>query len=428
MKMKKILMFAAATMLLASCGGGGGRPSFGDNEFPVVTVGAQSTTMQTTYPAVIKGVQDVEIHPKVQGFITQVNVKEGQTVGAGQVLFVLDNVTYQAQVRQAQASVNTAEAACNTAKLSFENSQKLHENGVIGDFELQSATNQYEQAKASLSLAQASLASAKEMLSYCFVKSPAAGVVGSLPYKVGTLVSANNTLTTVSNISSMEVYFSMTEKDVLEMGKNAGGLSGAIKDMPAVQLKLADGTLYGLEGTVTKMSGVIDAATGSVQMIAVFQNPEKLLKSGGSGTIVIPHSNNDAIIIPQSCVSEVQDKLFVYLLDKDNKVKYTEIKVDPQTDGNNYVVTDGLKTGDKFVTNGITKLSDGMEIVPITTEKYQQKIDDQAKAMSAGDVLGAMNAADGVKTLVIAILVGIVVVVVIFLMGMWFGSWRARRK
>ena len=105
------MMFAAATMLLASCGGGGGRPTFGDNEFPVVTVGTSSTTMHSTYPATIKGVQDVEIHPKVQGFITQINVKEGQTVSAGQVLFVLDNVTYQAQVRQAQASVNTAKAA-----------------------------------------------------------------------------------------------------------------------------------------------------------------------------------------------------------------------------------------------------------------------------------------------------------------------------
>ena len=391
MRKNKILMFAAAAMLLASCGGGGGRPSFGDNEFPVATVGTSSTTMQSTYPATIKGVQDVEIHPKVQGFITQINVKEGQTVGVGQVLFVLDNVTYQAQVRQAQASVNTATAACNTAKLSYENSQKLHENGVIGDFELQSSKNQYEQAQAGLSQAQASLASAKEMLSYCYVKSPAAGVVGSLPFKVGTLVSASNTLTSVSNISSMEVYFSMTEKDVLEMGKNAGGLTGAIKDMPAVQLKLADGSTYGLEGTVTKMSGVIDPTTGSVQMIAVFQNPEKLLKSGGSGTIVIPHSNNNAIIIPQSCVSEVQDKHFVYILDKDNKVKYSEIKVDPQNDGNNYIVTEGLKTGDKFVTNGITKLTDGMEIVPITPERYQEKINEQAKAMSAGDIVGAMK-------------------------------------
>ena len=391
MKKNKILMFAAATMLLASCGGGGGRPSFGDNEFPVVTVGTASTTMQSTYPATIKGVQDVEIHPKVQGFITQINVREGQTVSAGQVLFVLDNVTYQAQVRQAQASVNTATASCNTAKLNFENSQKLHENGVIGDFELQSATNQYESAKAALAQAQAALSSAKEMLSFCYVKSPASGVVGSLPFKVGTLVSANNTLTTVSNISSMEIYFSMTEKDVLAMGKNAGGLNGAIQDMPAVQLKLADGTIYGQEGKVTKMSGVIDAATGSVQMIAVFQNPDKLLKSGGSGTIVIPHSNNDAIIIPQSCVSEVQDKHFVYLVGSDNKVKYTEIKVDPQNDGNNYIVTEGLKAGDKYVTNGITKLTDGMEIVPITPERYQQKIQEQNKAMSAGEIVGAMK-------------------------------------
>ena len=425
---KKILMFAAGAVLMASCGGGGGRPTFGDNEYPVVTVGTSSTQMQTTYPATIKGVQDVQICPKVQGFITQINVKEGQTVGAGQVLFVLDNATYQAQVRQSQASVNTAQAACNTAQLSYENAKKLFENKVIGDFELQSAANSYESAKASLSLAQAGLASAKEMLSFCYVKSPAAGVVGTLPFKKGALVNTASVLTTVSNNSSMEVYFSLTEKDALAMSQVEGGQKAAMGAMPNVQLQLADGTIYAHEGKVTKMSGVIDPATGSIQVIALFPNPEKILKSGGSGSIIIPKSNSDAIVIPQACVSEVQNKKFVYTLGKDNKVKYTEIKVDPQTDGNNYVVTDGLKTGDKFVTNGITKLSDGMEIVPITTEKYQQKIDDQAKAMSAGDVLGAMNAADGVKTLVIAILVGIVVIVVIFLIGMWFGSWRAKRK
>ena len=389
--MKKVLMFAAASMLLASCGGGGGRPTFGDNEYPVVTVGTSSTTMQSTYPAIIKGVQDVEIHPKVQGFITQINVKEGQTVSAGQVLFVLDNATYQAQVRQAQAQVNTATASLNTAKLTYDNSQKLFESGVIGDYELQSSKNSYESAVAGLAAAQANLASAKEMLSFCYVKSPAAGVVGSLPLKVGTLVSASNTLTTVSNISSMEVYFSMTEKDMLTMGKTAGGMNGAIESMPAVKLKLADGTEYGQEGHVTKMSGVIDAATGSVQIIAVFPNPEKMLKSGGSGAIIIPKSSSDAIIIPPGCVSEVQNKKFIYILGKDNKVKYSEIKVDPQNDGNNYVVTEGLKPGDKYVTNGITKLSDGMEIVPITPERYKQKIDEQAKAMSAGDIVGAMK-------------------------------------
>ncbi len=387
MEKSKILMFAASALLLVSCGGGGGRPTFGDNEFPVVTVGTSSASSQATYPASIKGVQDVQISPKIGGFITRINVKEGQTVGAGQVLFEIDNATYQAQVRQAQASVNTAQAACNTAKLSYENSQKLFENKVIGDFELKSATNQYEQAKAGLAQAQAALASAKEQLSFCFVKSPASGVVGTLPFKVGALVGAQNVLTTVSNNSSMEVYFSMTEKDALAMSKSGDGLS----QLPAVQLQLADGTIYGHEGKVTKMSGVIDQATGTVQLIAVFPNAEKLLKSGGSGAIVIPHDNNSAIVIPQSCVLEVQDKKFVYTLGKDNKVAYTEIKVAPQNDGNNYVVTEGLKVGDKYVSNGITKLSDGMVIVPITQERYNQKIKEQVKEMSAGDIVGAMK-------------------------------------
>ena len=387
MKKNRFLMFAAAAVMFASCGGGGGRPTFGDNEYPVTTVGTSSTQMQTTYPATIKGVQDVQISPKVQGFITQINVKEGQTVGAGQVLFVLDNATYQAQVRQMQAAVNTAQAACNTAKLNYENSQKLYENKVIGDFELQSATNSYESAKASLAQAQAGLASAKETLSFCYVKSPAAGVVGTLPFKVGALVNTASVLTTVSNNSTMEVYFSMTEKDALEMSKSGDGL----QTLPAVQLRLADGTMYGHEGKVTKMSGVIDQTTGTVQMIAVFSNPEKLLKSGGSGAIVIPHDNASAIVIPQSCVSEVQNKKFVYTVGKDNKVKYTEIQVAPQNDGLNYVVTDGLKVGDKYVTNGITKLTDGMEIVQITPERYQQKIQEQAKAMSAGDIVNAMK-------------------------------------
>lgn len=391
MKMNKTFLIAAATVLLASCGGGGGRPNFGDNEYPVVTVGTSSAAMQSTYPATIKGVQDVQISPKVSGFITQINVKEGQRVSAGQVLFVIDNVTYQAQVRQAQASVNTAAAQCNTARLSYENSKKLFDNKVIGDFELASATNQYESAKAALAQAQAALASAKEALSFCYVKSPATGFVGTLPYKVGTLVSAQNVLTTVSNNSSMEVYFSLTEKDALTMSKATGSQDALVSALPAVKLQLADGTVYEQEGKVTKMSGVIDAATGSVQLIALFPNPNHLLKSGGSGAIIIPRTHSSAILIPQSCVAEVQNKMFVYVLGKDNKVKYTEITVDPQNDGNTYIVTSGLKTGDKYVTNGITKLSDGMEIVPITPEKYQQKIADQARAMTAGDIVGAMK-------------------------------------
>ncbi len=396
MKNVKFLMVATVALLLASCGGGkrGGMPNFGDNEYPVVTVQSQSTSMQTTYPATIKGVQDVEIRPKVAGFITRVCVKEGQTVGAGQLLFVIDNETFQAAVRQAQAAVNTATAQCNTAKLTMDNNQKLFEQNVIGQYELESAKNSYASAQAQLAQARAALASAKENLSFCYVKSPSAGVVGSLPYKVGAMVSSGSTpaLTTVSNNSSMEVYFSMTEKDMLELTKTAGSAAAAIAQMPPVELQLADGTIYGHEGHVTKASGVIDAATGSVQLIANFPNTERLLKSGGSGSIVMKKANNSAIMIPQSVVSEVQNKKFVYVVGKDNKVKYTEITVDPQTDGVNYIVRSGLNNGDKYVTNGITKLTDGMEIKPITPERYQQKIDEAAKKGTDGTAKGFIDA------------------------------------
>ena len=386
-----MMLVAAVATVLVSCGGGGGRPTFGDNEYPVDTVTVQNASLQSTYPATINGVQDVEIRPKVSGFLTQINVTEGQAVSAGQVLFVIDNETYQAQVRQAQAAVNTAQSAVNTAKLTFDNTKQLHASKVVGDYELQTAENTFLSAQAQLAQAQAALASAKEALSFCYVKSPAKGVVGTLPLKKGALVSASNVLTHVSDISTMDVYFSMTEKDMLTMSQDEGGLNGAVGAFPAVKLQLADGTVYGYEGKVSSISGVIDRATGSVQLKAQFPNPDKLLKSGGSGTIIIPRTADASIVIPQNVVMEVQNKKFVYLLKDSNKVSYTEITVDPQNDGNHYIVTSGLKVGDKYVTNGITKLSDQMVIVPITPQRYQEKIQEQAKAMSASDIVNAMK-------------------------------------
>lgn len=393
MKQKKWLILAVCSALLAACGGKNDI-KMGDNEYPVMTVGTQGSETQTTYPASIKGVQDVEIRPKVSGFITKLCVQEGQVVKAGQLLFVIDNTTYQAQVRQAQAALNSAKVQLNTTKLTFDNSKKLHERNVIGSYELQTAENNYENARAAVAQAQASLASAKDMLGFCFVKSPANGIVGSLPYKVGALVSAQSVepLTTVSNASSVEVYFSVTEKDVLDMSKRAGGTHAAIEDFPEVKLKLADGTLYQHPGKVVKMSGVINQATGAVSLIARFPNPEHLLKSGASGTIIVPRMSNNSLVIPQSATTEIQDKVFVYKVGPKNQVRYTEITVDPQNDGNNYVVTGGLKAGDKIVTRGLTTLKDSLEIVPLTEEQYLKKVSDAAKmGKNQSSVDGFMN-------------------------------------
>ena len=374
MKKNRFLLLAAVAVLFASCGGQKGK--MGDNEYAVRTIETQSTELQTSYPATIRGVQDVEIRPKISGFITKLCVKEGQVVRKGQLLFEIDNVTYQAAVRQAKAAVNSAKAQLNTSKLTYENNQKLFANNVIGTYELQSSKSAYANAQAALAQAQANYVSAKQNLDFCYVTSPADGVVGDLPYRVGALVSSSSTqpLTTISNISTMQVYFSMTEKDLLDMTKEKGGLHAAISEYPPVKLQLADGTTYGHQGKVAAVSGVIDQSTGSVSMRADFPNPEQLLKSGGSGYIVVTHVASNAIVIPQDAVAQVQDRYFVYVLGKDNKVKYTNVTVNPDNDGKNYIIESGLKTGDRIVVQGITTLKDGMQITPITEAQYKEKL------------------------------------------------------
>lgn len=430
----KFLLFAAlAVAVLTSCGGGGKHQLPTNNEYPVITIGAANAQMKTTYPATIKGIQDVEVRPKVSGFITKLYVHEGEAVKAGQVLFVVDNAIYQSAVRQAEAAVASAQSGVNraqasvvqaaaalnsalaqaaTAQLTYNNSKQLYANKVIGDYEMQAAKNGYEtaqaavnqarsgiqaansgvkQAQAGVKQAQAGLASAKENLSFCYVKSPANGYVGSLPYKEGALVSPSSPMpiTTISNISTMEVYFSMTESDILTLSRNNRTLGNALNTFPSVSLLLADGSVYNHVGKIVKTSGMIDAATGTVSVIARFPNPESLLKSGGSGQVVIAKNNNNALVIPQDATVQVQDKIFVYKVDSNNKVHYTEIKVNAQNDGINYIVTSGLKLGEKIVSKGLASLQDGMEIKALTPAQYKEAL---KKAASLG---ANQSSADG---------------------------------
>lgn len=391
MKIKNYLFVALAALGLASCGSKGGNSlaNMGNDHYPVVTVGESTADMQTTFPATIKGIQDVTVSPKVSGFLTSVLVHEGQRVSAGQVLFTIDSETYRAAVRSAQAAVNTAKAAANTAKTTYDNNQKLFDQKIIGQYELSTSKNSYEQALAQVAQAEASLASAKEQLAWCSVTSPASGVVGSLPYKKGALVSASSQLTTVSDVSTVEVFFSLNEAQMLAIQKQYGSVAGAINSFPQLKLQLADGTVYNHPGKLVKMSGVIDATTGSYSLIAHFANPDGLLKSGGAGTIIVPRIDNNAIIIPQNATAQVQDKIFIYKLDKDNKVHYTAVEVNPQNDGVNYVVTKGLNVGDRYVVKGITKLTDGQKITPITEAQYEQEV---KKAEQLGSAQG--NAKD----------------------------------
>ncbi len=393
MKIKSLLFAATIAASLVSCGSGSGGSLAADNDFAVMTIAGTDAETQTSYPATIKGVQDVEIRPMVSGFLTSVKVKEGQSVSRGQVLFTIDNTTYTAAVRQCEAAVGTAKSALATAKLTYENNKKLFDKNVIGSYELESAKNSMESAEAQVAQAQANLASAKQNLAYCTVTSPANGVVGDLPYKVGALVSSSQAtaLTTVSDINTMQVYFSMTEKQLISLTKNSGGTQAALSSFPTVKLQLADGTIYNHPGKVSAISGVVDQSTGSVSVRVDFANPEHLLKSGASGSILIPNVSTGAIIIPMEAVSDVQNKHFVYVVDKDNKVNYTEVKVADTNDGKNYTITDGVKVGDRIVAKGISSLTEGQQINPLSLAEYEAKLKKVADMAKDQDDLDALK-------------------------------------
>lgn len=381
--MRNSIALALAILALAGCSKKSNTSSSDTPEYVVETVSTSSSEQSTSYPATIKGKQDIEIRPKVSGFITKLCVDEGSTVKQGQPLFIIDRVQYEAQVKSAKAAIAVAKAALNTQKLTVENKKELHKRQIISDFDLQTALDNLASCEAQLTQAKANFTNALEQLSYCTVVSPSNGVVGEIPYRVGSLVSSASTtpLTTVSNIAEMYVYFSMTEKQLLEMTRNSGNIKSAIAQMPPVKLKLTDGTIYDYNGKVETVSGVIDQNTGSVSMRATFPNPKHELRSGGTGSILLPKVYSASIVIPQAATYEIQDKKFVYVVGKDNKVSQREIEVADENDGTNYIVNSGLASGERIVKEGVSTLKNDMLIKPITaaqaSKNFQKALKDE---------------------------------------------------
>ena len=378
----RIVLFAFCVALLSSCGNKGN----GTGQVPEYAVQElQKTTanLTTAYPATIKGKQDVEIRPQVSGFITKLCVDEGATVRKGQVLFIVDPTQYEAAVRTAEAAVATAEAAVRTQQITVDNKRELNKKQIISDYDLSMAENTLAQSQAQLAQAKAQLITARQNLSFTQVKSPSDGVINDIPYRLGELVSTSisTPMTTVSEIEEVYVYFSMTEKELLAMTKTGGTIKEEIEKIPSIRLQLIDGTEYSIEGKVDAITGVIDQSTGSVSMRALFPNKEHILRSGGTANVLIPYTMENVITIPQSATVEIQDKKFVYVLQPDNTVKYTEITIFNLDNGKEYLVTSGLNSGDKIVIEGVQNLKDGETIQPITPAQkeanYQQHLKDQ---------------------------------------------------
>lgn len=390
MKINSFLIAGVAGLgiatMLTSCGGDknqGAQMQGMAPQIAVQTLEYGTSDINSVYPASIKGKTDIEVRPLVSGFITKVHVDEGQRVSKGQTLFTLDQVQYQAAVDQALAAVNAAKTAVNTAQLTADNKQRLFDKNIISEYENQLAKNDLATAKSALSQAQAALTTAQKNLSYTVVTAPSDGYVGQIPNREGSLASPSmvQPLTTVSDNSDVYAYFSLTEKDILNLSDNGEmTLQQRIASMPEVQLRLSDGSIYPISGKVATVSGVIDSNTGASSVRALFKNNNGMLRSGSTGQILFPNRRDSVILIPQKATFEQQDRRFVYVVNDSNKVETRPIVVDAQNDGKNFVVLSGLQPGERIAIEGVgTRLSPGLEISPV----------DAARQATAAQAMGA---------------------------------------
>lgn len=331
--------------------------------YETMKISRSDQTLNTAYSATLCGRQDIDIYPQVSGTIQQLCVAEGDKVRQGQTLFILDQVPFQAALNTAIANVKAAKAALATAELNYDSNKELFAQKVVSDFTLTTAKNSYLTAQATLAQTEAQEVNARNDLSYTVVKSPSDGVVGTLPYRVGALVSPSipQPLTTVSDNSTMYVYFSITENQLLSLVRQYGTPDSALVQMPDLQLRLNDQSVYEEKGRIESISGVIDRQTGTVSVRAVFPNPDHLLYSGASGSILMPSTYEDCIVIPQTTTVKQQDKVLVYKV-VDGKAVSTLIQVADVNDGRTYIVTGGLNVNDEIVAKGAGLIREGMQV------------------------------------------------------------------
>lgn len=376
---KYVKLFIGAILpcsfLIIGCkhGGESGSPTQGVlssiPEYRAILIAPREITFFTDFPTIIQGQQNIEIRPKIEGYIDAIYVDEGLSVKKGQLLFRIKAPQYEQELRTAQATIKIAQADVNTAQMQMNKVRPLVEKNIISKYELESAQYNLESKQAALLQAQAQLTNAQTNLSYTAISSPVSGIVGQIPYKIGSLVNFNTQqpLTTVSNVSNIHAYFSIDEKQALQFSKNTIGrkISSTRTQLPLVSLILADGSEFRYKGKIENGSGIANTQTASFSFRAIFSNPENTVRSGSTGKVRIPQKVGSAIQIPQKATYELQGKRFVFLVEKDGTVKSTEIKTIENNDGQFYIVSKGLKFGDKIIVEGIANLSDGAKVKPI---------------------------------------------------------------
>tara|TARA_R110002012_G_scaffold121510_2_gene271054 strand:+ start:22134 stop:23258 length:1125 start_codon:yes stop_codon:yes gene_type:complete len=356
MKTIKSILVSTSALLIISCGGKDQQQAAAPQtpSLKVSMLKKQDITLYNSYSTNIEGVQQVEIWPKVSGFIQNIYVEEGQQVKKGQLLFKLETQTLSQDAEAAKAAVNVAQVEVN--KLI-----PLVEKNIIGKVQLETAKAQLEQAKSNYNSITANIG-------YSNIVSPVNGYIGGIPYKIGALVSSTmgEPLTVVSDISSIRAYFSMNEKELLQIKMQMANEGGAIAsaNSPEVELVMINGETYPQKGKIAMINNIINPATGSVTLRADFDNPNQILSSGSTGTIKVPSTYQDVFVIPQFVTVDLQGTKMIYVLNDDNTVTTKPLTIVAQTD-KEFIVKDGLEAGSTIVTEGVSKLKDGQTINPL---------------------------------------------------------------
>lgn len=336
-------------------------------DLPVLTLRPGAVTTYQEFPATLEGSKDIEIRPQVDGQLEHIYVDEGAFVQKGQPLFRINARVYSERFNNASANLSAARANLSNAKINVSKLTPLVQNQVISEVQLKSAVAAREATEANVLQAASMVESAKINLDYTLITAPANGYIGRIPFKTGSLVSTINpeALTVLSEIKNVLVYFSLSENDFIQFKKEFSGknIQEKIKQLPPVDLLLADGSLYPHKGKIEMVSGQFDISKGSISFRASFPNNEGLLRSGNTGKIRIPHVLPSVILVPQEATYEIQDKVFVFVVSDGNKVTSKPIAVAGKS-GTYYLVEKGIQPGERIVYAGLERLKDGAVINP----------------------------------------------------------------
>lgn len=363
-------MIGIATIgMLEACNSTSGSEgmSFPPQSLPVITLQQHTATSFQEFNATVEGSKDIEIRPQVDGILEKIYVDEGAYVKKGQPLFYINSRIYQEQVNTAKANLSTAKANLAQAQINVSKLTPLVQNNVISEVQLKTAEAAYDAAAAGVSQAQAMVQQAQINAGYTLIKAPVEGYIGRIPFKIGSLIgtATAEALTVLSETKDIHAYFSLSEKDFLQFRDQFPGntIQEKIKNMPPVELLLADNSVYPQKGNVQLVSGQFDNSMGAISFRAGFKNSDGVLRSGITGKIRIPQLLDSSLAVPQESTFELQDKVFVFAMTDSNKVSGVPISVAGKS-GNYYLVNGGVKAGDKIVYTGLDRLRDGMAIQP----------------------------------------------------------------